>query len=209
MSDRTSSMAEQSARAGEIDEVVRQATSHWAKCGIPLSSRRRKADELRDHLEAAVADGRDVRDVVGPDVVAFAAAWAQADRERNWVEPVLFLAANLTLSLGLFALLGPVIEADRESLGMPAGVAFNIELCMVYLCGIWLVRWFRAQITKTTARVLYGLIVVTFVVSILAVARIGRLDGDIELSPVVVAALIVVGLSSAALSSWMKRTNRL
>ncbi len=144
--------------------------------------------------------------MVGPDVVAFAAAWAQADRERNWVEPVLFLVSNLTLWLGVLALLGPVIEDDRESFGMPAGVAVSIELGMVCVFLIWLVRWFRAQVSRTTARVLYGLIAVTY----LAVAsRIGRFDGDIEMSPVVVTALIVVGLSSAALSSWMKRTNRL
>lgn len=203
-------MGEQSVGADEIDRVVRQATAHWRRSGIPRSSWRRKADELGDHLRAAVADGRDVRDVVGPDVVAFAAAWAQADRERTWVEPVLVLVWHLTLGLGVFALLGPVIEADRESLGMPAEVAVYVELGMVYLFGIWLVHWFRAQVSRTTARVLYGLIVATYVVSILAVAsRIGRLDGDIEMSPVVVTALIVVGLSSAALSSWLKRTNRL
>lgn len=190
--------------------MVRQATAHWSKSGIPRSSRRRKADELSDHLRAAVADGRHVRDVVGPDVVAFAAAWAQADRERKWVEPVLFLVSNLTLWLGVLALLGPVIEDDRESFGMPASLAFNIELGMVYLFGIWLVRWSRAQVSRTTARVLYGLIAATYGVSILAVAsRIGRLDGGVEMSPAVVTALIVVGLSSAALSSWMKRTNRL
>ena len=203
-------MGEQSVRADEIDRVVRQATAHWRKSGIPRSIRRRKADELGDHLRAAVADGRDVRDVVGPDVVAFAAEWAQADRERNWVEPVLFLVSNLTLWLGVLALLGPVIEDDQESFGMPAGLAVSIELAMVYLFGIWLVRWFRAQVSRTAARVLYGLIAATYVVSILAVAsRIGRLHGYIEMSPVVVTALIVVGLSSAALSSWMKRTNRL
>ena len=203
-------MGEQSVGADEIDRVVRQATAHWRKSGIPRSSWRRKADELGDHLRAAVADGRDVRDVVGPDVVAFAAAWAQADRERNWVEPVLVLVWHLTLVLGVLALLGPVIEDDRGSFGMPASAAFSIELAMVYAFGIWLVRWFRAQVSRTTARVLYGLIVATYVVSILAAAsRIGRRHGYIEMSPVVVTTLIVVGLSSAALSSWMKRTNRL
>lgn len=201
-------MAEDAVRGHEIDDAVRKATSHWSKAGIPRSSRRRKADELRDHLQSAVSDGRDVHDVVGTDVVAFASEWAQADRERNWVEPVLFLVSNLTLWVGLLALLGPLIE-DRDSFGMPVSVALTIQLGMLFLFAIWLVRWFRAQVTERVAVVLYGLVATLWFVAVLAVIHsISRFDRDLEISPVVVMALVTVGLSCQALSTWMKRTDR-
>lgn len=205
----TSSMAENTSHTAEIDATVRRAASHWSRSGIPGSTRHRKAEELRDHLAEAVADGRQVSDVVGSDVVAFAAEWAQADRQRNWVEPVLFLLANLTIWLGLLALLGPVIE-DRDSFGMPADLALTMELAMLLVFAVWLVRWFRAQVPKRVAFVLYGLASASYFVSILVlVPRVAWLDRDLEMPLVVVVALVGVGLSSQAVLSWMKRANRL
>ncbi|MCC5954247.1 MAG: hypothetical protein JJU45_19320 [Acidimicrobiia bacterium] len=201
-------MAEHPAHAAEIDEAVRKANSHWLKSGLPRAQRRRKAEELTDHLDAAVADGRHVSDVVGNDIVAFASEWAQADRERNWVEAALFLVANLTLWVGLLALLGPLIDG-RERSGMPADVALAVELAIVAAFAVWLVRWFRAQLSKQLAVVLYCLITATYLASILVVVRpIGQRDLDLELSPVVVGVLIAVGLAAQGLSIWRKRTDR-
>ncbi|MFD9477954.1 MULTISPECIES: hypothetical protein [Streptomyces] len=61
------------------EQILAACRSNWAYRGVGEAAMREMLDELSAHLEDAEAAGRTAQDVVGPDVRAFAAAWA---RER-------------------------------------------------------------------------------------------------------------------------------
>ncbi|ARE74777.1 hypothetical protein B6R96_13145 [Streptomyces sp. Sge12] len=61
------------------EQILAACRSNWEYRGVDDAAMREMLDELSAHLEDAEAAGRTGRDVVGPDVRAFAAAWA---RER-------------------------------------------------------------------------------------------------------------------------------
>ncbi|WP_055602827.1 hypothetical protein [Streptomyces aureus] len=60
------------------EHVLAVCRSNWEYRGIDDASVREMLAELTAHLEDAAAAGRAPRDVVGPDVKAFAASWARA-----------------------------------------------------------------------------------------------------------------------------------
>ncbi|MEW1638157.1 hypothetical protein AB0469_29360 [Streptomyces sp. NPDC093801] len=60
------------------EEVLAACRSNWAYRGVDEASMHDMLDELAAHLEDAAHAGRTPQDVVGDDVKAFAAAWAQA-----------------------------------------------------------------------------------------------------------------------------------
>lgn len=53
---------------------------YWREAGVPWRTAAEMRLELQAHLEAAIADGRSVTDVVGSDLGAFAEAWAAEQR---------------------------------------------------------------------------------------------------------------------------------
>jgi len=53
---------------------------YWREAGVPGHTAAEMRFELQAHLEAAVADGRTITDVVGPSLGAFAEAWAAEQR---------------------------------------------------------------------------------------------------------------------------------
>lgn len=61
------------------EQILAACRSNWEYRGVGEAAMREMLDELSAHLEDAEAAGRTAQDVVGPDVRAFAAAWA---RER-------------------------------------------------------------------------------------------------------------------------------
>ncbi|MCX5177177.1 hypothetical protein [Streptomyces virginiae] len=61
------------------EQILAACRSNWGYRGVAEADMREMLDELSAHLEDAEAAGRTAQDVVGPDVRAFAAAWA---RER-------------------------------------------------------------------------------------------------------------------------------
>ncbi|MFF4444581.1 hypothetical protein [Streptomyces sp. NPDC001502] len=61
------------------EQILAACRSNWEYRGVGDAAMREMLDELSAHLEDAEAAGRTAQDVVGPDVRAFAAAWA---RER-------------------------------------------------------------------------------------------------------------------------------
>lgn len=61
------------------EQILAACRSNWEYRGVGEAAAREMLDELSAHLEDAQAAGRSAQDVVGPDVRAFAAAWA---RER-------------------------------------------------------------------------------------------------------------------------------
>lgn len=84
-----------------IDQALRTANDVWRRAGAQRATRREMAGELRDHLEAVVADGGRVTDVVGDDAGELAAEWARervGDDVWTWV---LRAAAAVPLMVGM------------------------------------------------------------------------------------------------------------
>lgn len=67
----------------QIKDVQAQCEIHWLVNRIPQDRAEEMGDELGQHLEEAVRDGKSVEDVVGPDVYAFAESWAEEDRPES------------------------------------------------------------------------------------------------------------------------------
>lgn len=65
----------------DVTGLVAECERYWQAAGIPPAAVAEMSLELRQHLEAAVADGRSVESVVGDDPTAFAAAWAAEYRD--------------------------------------------------------------------------------------------------------------------------------
>ncbi len=65
----------------EAFEVVDAVHEHWVLQGIRDAAEMR--DELADHLGAALRDGKSIDDVTGPDLQAFADAWAAEQRRDS------------------------------------------------------------------------------------------------------------------------------
>ena len=57
-------------------DLVKAIHEHWVLTGVAVDDADEMADELADHLSAAVNDGKDVEDVVGPNLRSFADDWA-------------------------------------------------------------------------------------------------------------------------------------
>ncbi|MER6445608.1 hypothetical protein [Streptomyces venezuelae] len=90
------------------EQVLAACRSNWAYRGVPEAAMREMLDELSAHLEDAEAAGRTAQDVVGPDVRAFAAAWA---RERTpFAQRVLRTAGMACFVLGCLPLLSCLIR---------------------------------------------------------------------------------------------------
>ena len=107
-----------------IDGVVKGVNNYWYRAGIPRRIRRKMAEQLRADLEQAVEAGRSIEGVVGPDLAAFAAERAEAQRSRPLLDLALQVFAAATFLLGTFALLNPVLhdlvgEGDTR-VGVPA-----------------------------------------------------------------------------------------
>lgn len=60
---------------------------YWREAGVPGRTATEMRLELQAHLEAAIADGRGVADVVGPDLGSFAEAWAAEQRVGSGRQP--------------------------------------------------------------------------------------------------------------------------
>lgn len=63
-----------------VDRIVRDCARYWTQTDVP----RRAADEMRfeleSHLREAQSEGRDLEEVVGPDLAEFAEEWASEAR---------------------------------------------------------------------------------------------------------------------------------
>ncbi len=64
---------------GVLDAVV----GYWAATNVPASIVKGMRAELEAHLREAVAHGRSVADVTGPDLGRFAEQWAEVHRPRT------------------------------------------------------------------------------------------------------------------------------
>lgn len=67
-------------QADEIGRTVSACARYWRRTRVPRTSVGEMRSELEQHLHEAIAEGKSVASVVGPDVTAFAEAWAREYR---------------------------------------------------------------------------------------------------------------------------------
>lgn len=196
---------EPDAPARDIERTVRQARGYWRRVGVPRAARRRKADELRDHLRAAAEDGHSVQEVVGRDPIGFAAEWAQGDREHPLAELALQLGAAVPFAVGMLALLGPVM-LDTARTGVTSGALAFVGLVMAGSVAIQLARTQRGKLTTQHAALL-GVAYAAFVFVGYAtlVQPAYEADAFVPLAPAISWMLIAVGLVLHLASRWMRR----
>lgn len=90
------------------EQILAACRSNWEYRGVGDAAMREMLDELSAHLEDAQAAGRTAQDVVGPDVRAFAAAWA---RERApFAQRALRTTAIACFILGILPVLSHLIR---------------------------------------------------------------------------------------------------
>ena len=124
------------------DRIVEDCISHWRKgFGIPGARAKEMGEEVRQHLEAALEDGKSVESVVGDDVEAFAESWAEeADVKRSTGD----LAIIIVFAIFAFsALTAGLAHLYRWSLEVPL---FWFPLVLLILLGFWLTRWSIAKL---------------------------------------------------------------
>lgn len=73
---------------------------HWLVNRIPQDRAEEMVDELGQHLEEAVQDGKTVEDVVGPDVSAFAKSWAE-EGHPDWTAKDRVVEYAFAMSFGV------------------------------------------------------------------------------------------------------------
>jgi len=185
-----------------IDQTVRRARGYWRRAAVPRRERRRLADELRDHLEAATADGRAIRDVVGDDLGAFAVTWVQAGR-RPLLAWCLDLGAGLTFLPAVLAV-GHAVLTDGP-LGIPLATAAWVGCITGGAAGVQLVRVNRGHLQDGSAtRATVGILVAASIAAVNVHAAIGE-DAFLAVSPLAVAALLVVSAGLQVAAVWVRR----
>lgn len=65
-------------RQSTINQVIEACEVYWLLNRLPRATVNEMGRELRDHLNAAVDDGKLITDVVSTDLEAFAASWQEA-----------------------------------------------------------------------------------------------------------------------------------
>ncbi|MFD9908055.1 hypothetical protein [Streptomyces sp. NPDC059063] len=108
------------------ERVLAVCRSNWEYRGVDEASVREMLAELAAHLEEAAAAGRTAQDVVGPDVKAFAAAWARARTPLHL--RLLRMAAMTPFVLGSLLLLAHLFDRTLVLSVEAPRVAFNIAL---------------------------------------------------------------------------------
>lgn len=196
-----------SENAGHARQILRQVDRYWRGSGIPRAEREDRLAELRTHLDDAVAEGRDVNKVVGPDVVAFASRWIQADRSLPWLDITVRFFGGLTLSAGLLALLGPV-ALDLNNFAITSEGLLFVLVIWLYRLAADIVRRYRSRLSSTTVFVLavVGIIAAGVTGGLLTSTLGGAFSIDLPLAIVIL--LLTLGAACAAASWKLRRTAR-
>ena len=66
-----------------VDRVVGDCALYWRETGVPAGDVAEMGAELDQHLRSAAAEGRELEDVVGPDLARFAEQWAAEHRDTT------------------------------------------------------------------------------------------------------------------------------
>ena len=198
-------------QTAEIRHTLRRVRGYWYRAGVPRRVRGLKAEELHAHLLEAAREGRTVEEVVGRDVAAFAAAWAEAERSRPLLDVGLQLVAAVTLLPGGLALLNPALHgllgAGDTRTGLEAGDVAVVAAIVPVFTGWQLVRVWRHHLTTQQAALLGVVLFAVYAVALaLALSWGRRSDGFLAMSPGTAWSLVVVGAVSQGLASWCKRS---
>ncbi len=191
--------------ARRTKDALRFINSYWRGGGVPRRERQDRLAELRLHLEEATADGRDVEDVTGPDLAAFAAEWMRADRPHPWLDITLRILTVLAAITGLTALLTPLSDSDRYAIpgeSLPVIVVAGAALLVADLT-----RMHRSRLnTRITALLYLGGVLAAGVVGGYATPR---LSGHVlEVGRPAALGLLVLAAVSGGLAWWMRHTHR-
>lgn len=93
-------------RDDKIREVTEACRDYWRRNGVPEARTVEMSAELLDHLGEALADGKTIKDVIGPDVEAFAEEWASPNRPtRSLGEETLDVISDATFALAVVGVL--------------------------------------------------------------------------------------------------------
>lgn len=195
-----------SAAGAYIEGTLQYINRYWRRSGVPPRERQDRLSELRNHLEEAAAEGRDVRELIGPDVNAFAAGWVQADRSYPWLDALLRFVTVMTFGSGLIALFGPVafgldtFGITGESFAFPVVVAFAA-------LAVDIVRMYRSRLRSNSVHLLA--IVWVIAAGLVGGLLINGLEGQVaELSAFSTVALLVIGIACAGASRRLRHTSR-
>jgi hypothetical protein len=145
--------------------VVEDCVEYWRKTGVPRSAVAGMKEELEQHLQDAVAAGKSIESVVGPDVLEFAEEWAREYRPAGSVlRPVegrgpafLAMATGILVFvtlLGLAAWQGGGVEVccprrvyeQGPSLAPGVWVWIGVSLAVIALTVIGSVALFRGKL---------------------------------------------------------------
>lgn len=192
----------------QIRQTVKMTKGYWRRGGVPLAQRRRMAEDLADHLSAALADEHQVRDVIGDDLPAFAASWAQADVERPWLSVLLQLLSLVLLLPGVHALVVAALGDGRS--GFEADRGIWLLAFALWLGGLTVLRTYRARLRERQAIVVVVALLVVYA-AIGIVWQLWAMGGDVFLAvpPPLAWGLVVAGLACWAVWYALRRTQRL
>jgi hypothetical protein len=156
-------------REATTDETLAACRHYWEVSGIDPADIRDMGDELRGHLDTAVARGRRVQDVVGPDVTAFAIEWAKArtSRRQRWRRLIL----DGVYALTLLALFGHMVLRTTELPIRPSYLIWPVALFVM------MILWRPAGRAPGGLRVY----VVSALIAVPATLLFGRLFGNDQL----------------------------
>lgn len=194
----------------DIHRTVRRVKGYWYRAGVPRKVRRQKSEELRVHLFEAVADSRSIEDVVGVDLAAFAAEWAEAERSRPLLDLALQMMASVTLLPGGFALLNPfwnslLGEADPR-IGLPAATLSFLAVIVPVLFA-WNLLRVRRHLLSTQQTAIVGVALAVGYGVLLALAQAWWSNDEfVIVEPATAWTLVIVGAISQGMASWLKRS---
>jgi hypothetical protein len=112
-------------RADRVTLAVEDCVEYWRRTGVPRSAVAGMREELEQHLQDAVTEGKSVESVVGPDVLAFAEEWAREFRPAGAIHqpPKGVGPGFLALAAGILSLMSLL------AIGAYAGGGTTLEVC--------------------------------------------------------------------------------
>jgi hypothetical protein len=149
------------------EAVVDNCAVYWLGRGLSRTVVTDMCAELRDHLHAALRDGKSISDVTGDDLHAFAASWGQTyirpaplhRRMIDWSSTIVWLVAAMSMSKHVYAQ-SPLLEVYWSDVALVLVVAAFVPLARHLVFG-WITPvstkwWQRAE----SIAALVGLVVV-------------------------------------------------
>ena len=89
-------------RGDPARNLTEACRAYWRRNGVPEARIAEMSAELEDHLHEALADGKNVEDVTGPDVEKFAEDWAAPNRpSRSLGQETLDVLSDAVVALAV------------------------------------------------------------------------------------------------------------